>query len=323
MFDKVVLNYSWDGGEDSPPSLDNLQKTWEGRDNRTGEESTGGFLQGMRVSVWPERKRMRIEGSIAKFLFHENVTMLTRETTQEALENLGEALEIDIGKARVSSLEFGCNIVTRQEPWLYLQRLGDMPRRERLEYSRNTLYYSRKGREQPDALKIYDKGREAKQKKNKGMQIPKEMRGKNILRFELALNSRLPQQLGVHEVTASSLCTCEVWEKLKVMLLNKYKSIQKRNMGELELKAKTEKGIIDGFWGFFAHKTGAEVSSIMEEYFAVVKAAQVLKNRSGYSKAKSALKRKMMSARFSEKDSLIEELDRAFQGLEGKTDSIN
>lgn len=323
MFDKVVLQYSWDGEEDSPPSLDNLQVAWEGKDSRTGEKRIEGYLNGMRVRVWPSRQRMRIEGSLPKFLFKENVTMLTRETTREALENLGEALEIDIGKARVSSLEFGCNIVTRQEPWVYMKRLGDMPRRERLEYSRNTLYYSRKGREQPDALKIYDKGREAKQKKNKGMQIPKEMRGKNILRIELSLNSRLPQQLGMAEVTASSLCTCEVWEKLKVMLLNKYKSIQKRNMGELELKAKTEKGIIDGFWGFFAHKTGADVPLILEEYFAALKAGQVLKNRSGYSKAKSALKRKMMSARFSEKDSLIEELDRAFQGLEGKTESIN
>lgn len=146
MFDKLVLNYDWEG-EDFSPSLDNLQETWEGRDNRTGEESTGGFLQGMRVRVWPSRNRMRIEGSLAKFLYHENITMLTPETTQEAIENLGEALGIDMGKARVSSLEFGINIVTRQEPWLYLQRLGDMPRRERLEYSRNTLYYSRKGRE--------------------------------------------------------------------------------------------------------------------------------------------------------------------------------
>ena len=89
------------------------------------------------------------------------------------------------------------------------------------------------------------------------------------------------------------------------------------------LKTKTEKGIIDGFLGFFAHETGADVPSILEGYFSVLKAKQVLKNRSGYSKAKSALKRKLLSARFSEKDSLIEELDRAFQGLEGKTDSIN
>lgn len=321
MFDKVKLNYEWEGGDFSP-SLDNLQVAWEGTERGTGEKRIEGYLNGMRVRVWPERKRMRIEGSLAKFLFHENITMLTRETTQEALENLGEALEIDIGKARVSSLEFGCNIVTRQEPWVYMKRLGDMPRRERLEYSRNTLYYSRKGREQPDALKIYDKGREAKQKRNKGMQIPKEMQGKHILRFELALNSRLRQQLGVHEVTASSLYSCELWEKLKAMLLEKYKSIQKLNMGEMKLKNKTEKGIIDGFFCFFAHKTGAEVSSIMEEYFAVVKAAQVLKNRSGYSKAKSALKRKMISARFLEKDSLIEELDKAFSEQCEKQNSL-
>ncbi len=322
MFDKLTLNYEWDGGDFSP-SLGNLEVAWESRDSRTGEESTGGYIMGMRVSVWPERKRMRIEGSLAKFLFHENVTMLTRETTQEALENLGEALGIDIGKARVSTLEFGVNIVVQREPWQYMQRLGEMPRRERKAYSRDTLYYEHKGREQPDALKIYDKGREAKQKRNKGMQIPKEMRGKNILRIELSLNSRLRQQLGVHEVTASSLYSYEVFEKLKALLLEKYKSIQKLNMGEMKLKNKTEKGIIDGFFCFFAHKTGAEVSSIMEEYFAVVKAAQVLKNRSGYCKAKSALNRKLMSARFLEKDSLIAELDKAFSEQCEKQNSLN
>lgn len=321
MFDKLVLNYDWEG-EDFSPSLDNIQQARDSTERETGETITEGFINGMRVKVWPARQRMRIEGSLAKFLFHENVTMLTRETTQEAIENLGEALGIDMGKARVSSLEFGLNIVTRQEPWVYLERLGEMSRRERKAYSRDTLYYEHKGREQPDALKIYDKGREAKQKRNKGMQIPKEMQGKHILRFELALNSRLRQQLGVHEVTASSLYSCELWEKLKAMLLEKYKSIQKLNMGEMKLKNKTEKGIIDGFFCFFAHKTGAEVSSIMEEYFAVVKAAQVLKNRSGYSKAKSALKRKLLSARFSEKDSLIKELDRAFSEQCEKQNSL-
>ena len=69
MFDKVLFHYSWDGEEDSPPSLDNLQVAWEGKDSRTGETITEGFINGMRVRVWENRQRMRIEGSLAKFLF--------------------------------------------------------------------------------------------------------------------------------------------------------------------------------------------------------------------------------------------------------------
>lgn len=287
MFDKLTLNYEWDGGDFSP-SLGNLEVAWESRDSRTGEERTDGYIMGMRVSVWPERKRMRIEGSIAKFLFHENVTMLTRETTQEALENLGEALGIDIGKARVSTLEFGVNIVVQREPWQYMQRLGEMPRRERIEYSRNTLYYGRKGREQPDEIKIYDKGREAKQKKNKGMEIPLEMRGKHILRFELSLNSRLPQQLDMEEIKASSLCTCEVWEKLKAMLLEKYESITKISKNGIDTKRiRSPKDAKEGFLSFLG--ADVDLAGSVDAYIAMLKANNAFKDRRYYTRTESAL----------------------------------
>ena len=312
MFDKVLFHYSWDGEEDSPPSLDNLQVARDSAERETGETITEGFINGMRVKVWPARQRMRIEGSLAKFLFHENVTMLTRETTQEALENLGEALGIDIGKAKVSSLEFGINIVTRQEPWLYLQRLGDMPRRERLEYSRNTLYYSRKGREQPDEVKIYDKGREAKQKRNKGMQIPKEMRGKNILRIELSLNSRLRQQLGVHEVTASSLYSCEVWQKLSELLLKKYESITKiRKKGMDTQKIRTPKDAKDGFLSFLG--LDGDLTGRIDEYIGLLNANNTFSDRKYYTRTRCALKRDVSKLRFLSSDGLIEELDAAMR----------
>ena len=311
MFDKVTLNYEWDGGDFSP-SLGNLEVARESRDSRTGEERTDGYIMGMRVSVWPERKRMRIEGSLAKFLFHENITMLTRETTQEAIENLGEALGIDMGKARVSSLEFGLNIVTRQEPWQYMQRLGEMPRRERIEYSRNTLYYGRKGREQLDEVKIYDKGKEAKRKSNKGMQIPREMQGKHILRVELSLNSRLRQQLGVHEVTASSLYSCEVWQKLSELLLKKYESITKiRKKGMDTQKIRTPKDAKDGFLSFLG--ADVDLAGRIDEYIGLLKANNTFSDRKYYTRTESALKRDIAKTRFLGRDGLVEELDAAMR----------
>ena len=313
MFDKLTLNYEWDGGDFSP-SLGNLEVAWESRDSRTGEERTDGYIMGMRVSVWPERKRMRIEGSLAKFLFHENITMLTRKTAQEALENLGEALGIDIGKARVSTLEFGVNIVVQREPWQYMQRLGEMPRRERIEYSRNTLYYGRKGREQPDEIKIYDKGREAKQKKNKGMEIPLEMRGKHILRFELSLNSRLPQQLDMEEIKASSLCTCEVWEKLKAMLLEKYESITKISKNGIDTKRiRSPKDAKEGFLSFLG--ADVDLAGRVDAYIAMLKANNAFKDRRYYTRTESALKKDISKSSLLETDGLIEELDEAFSSL--------
>lgn len=314
MFDKVLFHYSWDGEEDSPPSLDNLQVALESTERGTGEKRIEGYLNGMRVRVWPSRQRMRIEGSLPKFLFKENITMLTPETTQEAIENLGEALGIDIGKARVSTLEFGVNIVVQREPWQYMQRLGEMPRRERIEYSRNTLYYGRKGREQPDEIKIYDKGREAKQKKNKGMQIPKEMRGKNILRIELSLNSRLRQQLGVHEVTASSLYSCEVWQKLSELLLKKYESITKiRKKGMDTQKIRTPRDAKEGFISFLG--ADVDLAGRVDAYIAMLKTNNAFKDRRYYTRTESALKKDISKSSLLETDGLIEELDEAFSSL--------
>lgn len=313
MFDKLTLNYEWDGGDFSP-SLENLQVAWEGSERGTGEKRIEGYLNGMRVRVWPSRQRMRIEGSLPKFLFKENVTMLTRETTREALENLGEALEIDIGKAKVSSLEFGLNIVTRQEPWVYLERLGEMSRRERKAYSRDTLYYEHKGREQRDALKIYDKAKEAKQKNNRGMQIPVEWRGKNILRFELALNSRLPQQLDMEEIKASSLCTCEVWEKLKAMLLEKYESITKISKNGIDTKRiRSPKDAKEGFLSFLG--ADVDLASRVDAYIAMLKANNAFKDRRYYTRTESALKKDISKSSLLETDGLIEELDEAFSSL--------
>lgn len=312
MFDKVVLQYSWDGEEDSPPSLWNLEVARESRDSRTGEERTDGYIRGMRVSVWPERKRMRIEGSLPKFLYHENVTMLTIATTREAIENLGEALGIDIGKASVSALEFGLNIVTRQEPWVYMKRLGAMKYRERLEYSKHTLYYGRRGREQRDALKIYDKVREAKKKANRGMQIPLEMRGKHILRFELSLNSRLPQQLGMPKITASSLYSYEVFEKLKALLLEKYQSIEKISKSGMDTrKIRQPKDAVAGFLSFLG--ADVDLAGRVDAYIAMLKANNAFKDRRYYTRTKSALKKDISRLRVLASDGLIEELDAAMR----------
>lgn len=311
MFDKLTLNYEWDGGDFSP-SLDNIQQARDSRERETGETITEGFINGMRVKVWPARQRMRIEGSLAKFLYHENITMLTPETTQEAIENLGEALGIDMGKARVSSLEFGLNIVTRQEPWVYLERLGEMSRRERKAYSRDTLYYEHKGREQRDALKIYDKAKEAKQKNNRGMQIPVEWRGKNILRFELALNSRLPRQLGMAKVTASSLYSCEVWQKLSELLLKKYESIIKiRKKGMDTQKIRTPKDAKDGFLSFLG--LDGDLTGRIDEYIGLLNANNTFSDRKYYTRTRCALKRDVSKLRFLSSDGLIDELDAAMR----------
>lgn len=316
MFDKIVLSYTAGEEVDFSLALASLDVSKTSVDNKTGETEINGYLRGMRVRIWPACKRIKIEGSLAKFLYGENITMLTRATTREAIENLSEALGIDVGKGTVASLEFGVNIVTRHEPWAYMQRLGDMPRRERTEHTRHTLYYKHKGREQPDELTLYDKAREARKKKNRGMPIPADMRNKNILRCELSLNGRLPQQLGVPKVLASSLYEEELWAKLIGMLVGKYQSIHKNRITMIDTKRiKTERDIDRVFFSLVAKKSGVDVDGILDAVIEEMKAGNVLKNRSAYTRTKRRIKSILDSARYTEQDDLIRELDLAFHEL--------
>ena len=177
MYDKVTI---WKDGrvrEEYPHLLTLLEDAKEQTDLQTGEVKTYGTLQGMRVGIYPTA--IRIEGSIAKFLYEGgNVIPLNRHTTEEAIKKLSDALQINIEDARVSSLEFGANFLMRHKPNEYLKSMGELPRRQRYTFNVDTLYYRRKGKEQPDTFCMYDKISDAKAK---GMPIPQGFEDANFL----------------------------------------------------------------------------------------------------------------------------------------------
>lgn len=162
MYDKIVI---WKSriGDEYPHLVTLLEDAKEQTDLETGEIKTYGSLQGMKVGIYPTA--IRIEGSIAKFLYDGgNLIPLNRHTTEEAVKKLSEALQINLEDARVSSLEFGANFVMRYKPSEYLKRMGELPRRQRYTFNVDTLYYRRKGKEQPDTFCLYDKISDAKAK---------------------------------------------------------------------------------------------------------------------------------------------------------------
>lgn len=310
MYDKVTI---WKSrrGDEYPHLLTLLEDAKEQTDLQTGEVKTYGTLQGMRVGVYPTA--IRIDGSIAKFLYGGgNMIPLSRHTTEEALKKLSDVLQINLEDAGVSALEFGANFLMRHKPNEYLKRMGELPRRQRYTFNVDTLYYRRKGKEQPDTFCMYDKISDAKAK---GMPIPAGFEDKNILRVELRLNGSLAKQMGVAEVKASTLYDRAFYNKIRCRFINTYFSISKLNKLNANFMAeiKTPRDAVDGFLGLMLDKAGGmqEIDAYLEE----LKANQVFTERINYKRTRDALYKAASKAKLSSKDELVAELDDCFINL--------
>ena len=100
MYDKVKL---WldrcDIGEQYPKISQYLDEAREQTDLKTGEVRTFGSLQGLKVSLYVGG--ISIVGSLPKYLYGSNIYPLDRQTTQEALRKVADALHISLDEAKV------------------------------------------------------------------------------------------------------------------------------------------------------------------------------------------------------------------------------
>lgn len=310
MYDKIVL---WKSriGDEYPHLVTLLEDAKEQTDLETGEIKTYGSLQGMKVGIYPTA--IRIEGSIAKFLYDGgNLIPLNRHTTEEAVKKLSEALQINLDDARVSALEFGANFLMRHKPSEYLKRMGELPRRLRYPFNKDTLYYKHKGKEQPDLFCLYDKVADAKAK---GMPIPVGFEDGNFLRIELRLNGSLAKQMEVAEVKASTLYDRAFYAKIRKKYIDTYFSIKKINKLNANFMAeiKNPRDAVDGFLGLMLAKVGGvqEIDTYIEE----LRANKVFADRIYYTRTRDALYKAASKAKLSQKDELVAELDDAFINL--------
>lgn len=312
MYDKVTI---WKDGrvrEEYPHLVTLLEDAKEQTDLETGEIKVYGSLQGMRVGIYPTA--IRIDGSLPKFLYAGgNVIPLNRHTTEEAVKKLSDALQINLDDARVSALEFGANFLIRHKPAEYLKRMGELPRRQRYTFNVDTLYYRRKGKEQPDTFCMYDKISDAKAK---GMPIPQGFEDKNLLRVELRLNGSIAKQMGVAEVKASTLYDRAFYNKIRCRFINTYFSISKLNKLNTNFMAeiRTPKDAVDGFLGLMLAKAGQGMQEI-DAYLEELKANQVFSDRINYKRTRDALYKAASKAKLSSKDELVAELDDCFINL--------
>lgn len=304
MYDKVKL---WIDrgivGEHYPSIPDYLDEANTQINHQTGEVKTFGSLGGLKVSVFVSG--LSITGSLPKFLYGSNIYSLDRKTTGQALEKIEDAFHINIGQAAVTGVEFGTNFLMRHQVSEYLIRLGDMPRQKRYHFDLSTLYYKGTGRQKPKVFAFYDKAADAKAK---GMECPEAIKGANLLRYEMRLNGRLPQQIGVPEVKASTLAQESFFRIMVKRYQDNYFAISKHNKVKTDIMDEI-KTPTDALNVFIARLISQADPDQIRDYLDELKEAGVFADRKNYSRLKKKIQEIATKATITTTDELIRELD--------------
>lgn len=279
MYDTVNL---WlDSSNAPPPSvlLQCLQNVTESQNEARGHRVIGNANN---YAVTAGETGMSLHGSLAKYLFGENVSQLTRANTQEAIERLSDHLHADIGLAKVLRLDVAATIPTDHAPADYLQMLGTKRYFTRVQATANSLYYNTEARR----LEFYDKAREAR---FASMKIPTALQGLNLLRYEYRLMHRLQHTLKAKKPpTAADLYNAQFYYKLVQMWGNEFTTINKLNNSFMIDNATTPKEAKDLLLATLLHQTN-DPQQIIEALVSQLKRANKFSDRKAYSRLKSEL----------------------------------
>ncbi len=310
MYDKVKI---WvdrcDIGEQYPNIAPLLDEAMEQTDLKTGEVRTFGSLEGLKVSIY--MGGLYIVGSLPKYLYGSNIYPLDIVATRQAKEKMEDALHLSLNDAKITGLEFGANFVMEREPQAYLDRLGDMPRLQRYRFNKETLYYKGVGKRQPKILCYYDKIADAIRKQ---MPVPDGLKDANLLRCEIRLDGRLPYQIGVPKVTASTLSDRYFYGRLMHLLQEAYFSTTKINRLKDNVMSEI-KTVSDAFDVLVARLINQSDKTQITAFMEELKKADVFKNRVDYTRLKQRIERAVNKENLTISDELIKELDDEFKNL--------
>lgn len=304
MYDKIKLYVDRViVGEQYPTIANYLDNANQITDMHTGETKIYGGLDGLKVSIYPNG--LSIVGSLPKFLHKSNVYPLDRHTAARAIEKMSDALHTHVGGAKVTAVEFGANMLMRYEVQEYLKRMGDMPLMQKYNFNPDTLYFKGRGKVQPKVFAFYDKIADAK---TKGMDYPDNLADAHLLRYEMRLKGRLPQQLKEMELIASSLTDKNIYRKLVAMFQNHYFSISKQK----QLKTnwmEDIKTVNRAYEVLFARLLNQGDPNQIKEFVEELKAAKVFDDRNDYYRLKKKIEQTAARASITESDEFIRELD--------------
>ena len=304
MYDKMKL---WIMRTRATPDVSKfLDKAKDQIDHETGEVCTFGSLEELKVSIYTGG--ISVIGSLAKFLYPNNIYPLDRHSTAQAVEKLSDSLHLPMGNAKVTGLEFGRVFAMKHPVENYLSKLGDMPKLLRYYFGVGTLYYKPRGRQQSKVYAFYDKKADAAAK---GMALPVGFEDANLLKYEMRLNGRLPQQMGVPEVTASTLSESGFYRLMVKRYQDSYFAISKLNQVKTDVmgEIKTVSDAYDVFVARIINQSDQSSQTQIAAFLEELKGARVFDDRQSYTRLKKKIQEVAAKAGVTVSDELIKELD--------------
>lgn len=171
------------------------------------------------LSVTASEEGLSLKGSLPKWYLKDNLHDLSRGDTQRAIEALSDTLHLPIGKALIRRADFACHWLMKYKPNAYYLYFGEAQYYKRL-VQPESVYYSNAKR----TMLFYDKVAESK---SKGVVVPHLFQDRNLLRYELRLMSRLPEQFNKAQVLASDLYDQDFYINLIDKWAEEYQRIYK------------------------------------------------------------------------------------------------
>lgn len=295
--DRVIV------GEHLPTIARYLESARQETDLQTGEVRTYGNIEGLKVAIYTGG--LSVVGSMPKFLYGSNVCSLNRHTIKEAIEKISDTLHFNSELANVTEIEFGTNFLMKHPVTDYLSKLGTMPRLERVQVTPTSIRYEGRGKQHPKVFTFYDKLADAA---SKGMEYPEGWQGQNLLRYEIRLSGRLPQQLSVPEVTASTLTEKPFYRLMVKRYQDYYFNISKQNQVKTNVMSKI-KTPTDAFNVWVARKLSQTDQTEIKGFLDELKEAGVFEDRKNYTRVKNKFQEIATKANITISDELIKELD--------------
>jgi hypothetical protein len=266
------------------------------RQNKNGYSVTG-KIQGYTANVC--ENGISLKGSLCKSFFEtDNIHTLQRGTVKQAIEKLNDCLHIDLSGAKVTRLDIATVIPTKRPPADYYAYLGQKSHFERLQSTKESLYYNNHQRQ----MIFYDKGKEARAKK---MNIPAVWENSNLFRYELRYTKRLNKQLKT-DTTASTLYNEKFYRGVLWNYYTEFKTIQKlKNNSFMIDDIKTPKEAQAALFSYLLQKEG---QNLVTDFLSELKANNTFPDRKYYTRLKADLN-KMLVAKNENKSDLIQELE--------------
>lgn len=227
-----------------------LKNVKEENDHETGTIKIKGSLKNYKVIV--KENGVWLSGSICKYFLKDNIQTIDRKGTMEGFTILSDELHLPVYDAEVKRIDMAENFLMNYEVPYYYDFLGNARHYNRLTQN-NGLYYRNGLRE----MLFYGKLHEQKQK---GMVIPEMFSGKNMLRYEYRLQSRLCNQLNRPEIITKDLWQESFYMNFQNRWKDEYFKIYKYNLSTLQLNFKNMKTFEKQMWLIAINSIGGEAA---------------------------------------------------------------